>query len=82
MTFMKSLAVPLFAFASSSLARPTTRVQNAVDVFSQMFTTIGDVPDILPYFYGTPLRTTYPTLNAPLQPGQAMSVAGKLQARA
>ncbi|VDC07187.1 unnamed protein product [Peniophora sp. CBMAI 1063] len=75
MTFMKSLAVPLVAFASSSLARPTTRVQNAVDTYSQIFTSIGSVPDILPYFYGTPLRTTYPTLDAPLQPGQAMSVA-------
>lgn len=76
MALIKSLALPLFAFASSSLARPTTRTQNAVDAYSQIFTSIGSVPDIVPYFYGTPLRATYPTLDAPLQPGQALSIAG------
>lgn len=75
---MKNLAFPLFAFASSSLARPATRVQNAVDTYSQIFTSIGSVPDLVPYFYGTPLRATYPTLDAPLQPGQALSIAGTL----
>ena len=76
MAFLKSLALPLFVLASSSLARPTTPDQDAVGAYSQIFTSIGSVPDIVPYFYGTPLRATYPTLDAPLQPGQALSIAG------
>ena len=69
-------ALSLLALSSAAAALPTLpgRVQNAVDTYSQIFSTVGIVPDVVPYFYGTPLRVTYPTLDAPLH--VALAVLG------